>query len=204
VHFQNSEDCWIKNCRIVNSGTHPLLIERSKHISVLDSEIRGAHNKGGKGAGYVNITRSQYVLLDRVTLKDLRHLSIQNADEDFPCRYNVIRRCHLFVDVNFHNGDSGQNLVEDCLIFIPEWHWWHPISHGVPNHHAAPGPRNFVHRCRISRVYPAPHHDRSYSMATDPQMVYVVIDDLNNKEGYVRNLREFERLEVDQSLYRKD
>lgn len=174
VRFTTSEDCWIDRCRILNSGTHPVLIEASRHVTVRDTEIDGAHNKGGRGAGYFNITRSEYTLVERVRVRDLRHVAIQNADASHPCRYTVVVNCHFEVDLNFHNGDSGHHLVQDTTIAVPPWHWWHPVGAGVPGQHLPPGPGTLFLRCRISRTYPDPK--RNYTLAEDPATVYRLRD----------------------------
>jgi hypothetical protein len=174
VRFTASEDCWIDRCRIINSGTHPVLIEASRHVTVRDTEIEGAHNKGGRGAGYFNITRSEYTLLEKVRVRDLRHVAIQNADARHPCRYTVVLDSHFEVDLNFHNGDSGHHLVQDTTIAVPPWHWWHPVDVGVPGQHAPPGPGTLVFRCRIARAYPDPK--RNYTLADDPKVVYRLRD----------------------------
>jgi hypothetical protein len=174
VRFTASEDCWVTDCRILNSGSHPLMVEGSRHITVRGCEISGAHNKGGKGAGYVNITRSEYTRLERVVVRDIRHVAIQNSDPELPCRYNVLLGCRFEVDVNFHNGDAGHNLLQDCTVAVPPWHWWPPIGAGVPGQHQPPGPGNLVFRCQLSRTYPDPK--RNYTLGEDPQVVYVVRD----------------------------
>lgn len=106
VRFTLARDCWLLRCRILNSGTHPVMIEASTHVSVVASEIGDAHNKGSD-AGYFNITRSAYTLVDGVNVHAIRHLVIQDRDEKFPCRYNVIIRATLAVNINFRNGDSA-------------------------------------------------------------------------------------------------
>jgi hypothetical protein len=98
--------------------------------TVETTSIDGSHNKGGLGNGYVNLTRSAHVLLTGLHVRDVRHLSIQNSDATYPCRYNVLVHSQLEVDVNFHNGDAGHNLVQDCRIAVPTWHWWGPFAVG--------------------------------------------------------------------------
>ena len=53
----------------------PLMIEASAHVTVLDTEIGGAHHRG-TGAGYFNITCSAYTLVDHVNLNNLRHVDM--------------------------------------------------------------------------------------------------------------------------------
>jgi hypothetical protein len=183
VRFTLARDCWLLRCKILNSGTHPVMIEASAHVTVAETEIAGAHNKGS-GAGYFNITRSAYTLVDGVNVHDIRHLVIQDTDDKFPCHFNVIIRASLAVDVNFLNGDAGHNLIENCHIVIPSWHWWPPIGAGLQGKQLPPGPGNLVYRCAATRAYPAA--DRNFSMADDPERVYALLDHFSNKAPIVR------------------
>lgn len=160
VRFSGCEDCGLRDCRILNSGSHPLMIEASRHVSVLRTEIDGSHNKGDLGNGYVNVTRSSHVLLSHLQVRDVRHLTLQNSDERFLCRYNVLVDSHLEVDVNYHNGDAGHNLVQDCRIAVPPWHWWGPFAAGVAGQHRPPGPGNLIYRCDATRSYANPARNR--------------------------------------------
>ncbi len=140
VTFDHARNSWIRNCQILDSGTDPVLVLESEHISITKTRVDGAYNKGGRGNGYFNIEQnSQYVLLAEDTVRAIRHLAIQSG-----ARYNVLINNYLEVDVNFHNGDGGHNLVEKNVIRIPEWHSWHCFSRGVPKHHRPPGPGNLL------------------------------------------------------------
>jgi hypothetical protein len=174
LRFSGCEDCCVRRVQIINAGSHPLMIEASRHLTVETVTIDGSHNKGGLGNGYVNLTRSTHVLLTGLHVRDVRHLSIQNSDARYPCRYNVLVRSQLEVDVNFHNGDSGHNLVQDCRIAVPTWHWWGPFAVGVPGQHQPPGPGNLVYRCDATRVYPDPKRNRREAIL--PDRVYRIRD----------------------------
>jgi len=140
VTFDHARNSWIRNCQILDSGTDPILVLESEHISITKTRVDGAYNKGGRGNGYFNIEQnSRYVLLAEDTVRAIRHLAIQSG-----AKYNVLISNYLEVDVNFHNGDGGHNLVEGNIIRIPEWHSWHCFSRGVPKHHRPPGPGNLL------------------------------------------------------------
>jgi hypothetical protein len=140
VAFDNAQNAWIRNCQVLNSGTDPILVLESEHISITQTRIEGAYNKGGRGNGYFNIEQnSRYVLVAADTVRAIRHLAIQSG-----AKYNVMIGNCFEVDVNFHNGDGGHNLVEGNIIRIPEWHSWHCFSRGVPKHHRPPGPGNML------------------------------------------------------------
>lgn len=150
IRLDRCADCWVEGCRIIDSGTNPVELLRSRHCTVRGCEISGSHNQGG-GQGYVHLNRSSHCLLADLVISDCRHLTIQDGTASHPCQGNVIVACDLRVDVNFHSGDSGSNLVQDCRIHIPTWHWWGPFALGDPRIHRPPGPGNLIHGCDARR-----------------------------------------------------
>lgn len=140
VAFANARNAWVRNCQILNAGTDPVLVLESAHISITQTRVEGAYNKGGRGNGYFNIEQnSRYVLIAADTVKAIRHFALQSG-----AKYNVVVGNYFEVDVNFHNGDAGHNLIEGNTIRIPEWHSWHCFGRGVPKHHRPPGPGNIL------------------------------------------------------------
>lgn len=155
VWFQEAENCLLTNCNILQSGTDPVRIRNSKHITCSHNIIDRAYNKGGRGAGYYNISHSHHCLIYKETVGRIRHLAIQNNSS-----YNVVYGCDLQTDVNFHNGDKGHNLIEYNNIMIPVWHSWHPFSFGVPGQHQPPGPYNVIYRNRTDYKNRGPQIDK--------------------------------------------
>jgi hypothetical protein len=139
VWFENAENCVLSRCNILRAGNDPVRIRNSRHITCSYNFIDRAYNKGGGGAGYYNLINSHYCLLYKETVKRIRHLSIHKRSS-----YNVVYGCDLQVDVNFHNGDLGHNLIENNQINIPVWHSWHCFGTGAPSMHLAPGPYNVL------------------------------------------------------------
>lgn len=90
--------------------------------------------------GYYNISNSRYVLICNEKIRRIRHLAIQNFS-----KYNVIIDNELEVDINFHDGDDGYNLVQGNRCKIPTWHSWEPISVGVSTQHLPPGKGNILY-----------------------------------------------------------
>ncbi len=155
VWFQEAENCLLTKCTILQSGTDPVRIRFSQHITCSYNFIDRAYNKGGGGAGYYNISNSHHCLVYKETVRRIRHLAIQNNSS-----YNVVYGCDLQTDVNFHNGDSGHNLVENNDILIPVWHSWRPFSFGVPGQHQPPGPYNVIFRNRTDYKNSGPQVDK--------------------------------------------
>ncbi len=139
VWFEHAENCLLTNCKILNAGNDPIRIRNSRHITCSHNTIDRAYNKSGGGAGYYNLINSSYCLLYKETVSRIRHLSIHKSSS-----YNVVYGCDLEVDVNFHNGDLGHNLIENNQIRIPHWHSWRCFGTGDPSQHLQPGPFNVL------------------------------------------------------------
>jgi len=139
IWIDHSKNCWIKNCNLLWAGSDPIRISNSKHITCCHNYIDRSYNKNDGGMGYYNIINSKYVLVANETIRRIRHFTIQKGS-----KYNVVYNNHLEVDINFHDGDSGFNLIERNTIRIPEWHSWHCFQHGDPNQHKPPGKMNVI------------------------------------------------------------
>jgi hypothetical protein len=133
-----TNNCWLQGLRIINSGTGTINLFNTSYVSVRDCYIDGAFNKGG-GNGYFNIT-GQYNLVFNNTIKNIRHLSLKNLT----CQYNVVYKNTINVDVNFHDGDAGHNLIEGNDISLPQAHPWNALQGGDPAQHKGPGPGNII------------------------------------------------------------
>lgn len=141
IWFENASNCLLNNTNILQAGNDPVRIQYSNHITCANNFIDRAYNKSDGGAGYYNLMYSDSCLLFREKVRRIRHLCIHRQSS-----YNVVYGCELEVDVNFHNGDSGHNLIENNSIRIPTWHGWHCFSTGVPSMHQPPGPSNVLYR----------------------------------------------------------
>lgn len=139
IWIHQSRNCWVQNCNVLWSGSDPIRITLSDHITCRRNFIDRCYNKNDGGMGYYNISNSRYVLICNEKIKRIRHLAIQNFS-----KYNVIIDNDLEVDINFHDGDDGYNLVLGNRVKIPIWHSWEPISRGVPTQHLPPGKENIL------------------------------------------------------------
>lgn len=134
----SSSNNWIDNCNILESGSHPIDIEGDNN-TVRNSFIDRAYNKGVGGRGYFVVSGDNNLVVKN-TVKRLRHYVIQRG-----ASYNVTYKNLFWVDVNFHNDDAGNNLVEQNTITTPSWHAWDPINTGAENYHQPPGPNNIIY-----------------------------------------------------------
>jgi hypothetical protein len=174
LRMERCTGCWTECCRFIDCGTNPVEVGFSRHCTVRCCEISGSHNQGG-GQGYVHCGRSESCLFADLVVRDCRHLTIQESSPEHPCRWNVVIGCDLAVDVNFHSGDGGANLVQDCRIHCPSWHWWGPFAIGDRRIHRPPGPGNALFRndavrwfgAGVERDRPTPRTDVVYTMADD-------------------------------------
>jgi hypothetical protein len=138
VYMLNSSNSWLDELKILNSGTDAILMGGT-HNTVRNVFIDRSYNKGDGGNGYFSV-RGEYGLILMSEIYRIRHLSIEVG-----AKYNVVWNNKLEVDVNFHNGDGGHNLIEDNSIRIPTWRGWDVFSTGGAQYgHKPPGPDNFI------------------------------------------------------------
>ena len=135
---RTSFNCWVDGCKILNSGTDPIRVDGNNN-TLRNNFIDRCYNKGALGNGYYDI-RGSYNLFSYETVKRIRHFAIQQK-----AQFNVIVNCYLEVDVNFHNGDNGNNLLENNEINVPTWHGWDIFgTGGVKYGHLPPGNGNIM------------------------------------------------------------
>ncbi|WP_271783837.1 right-handed parallel beta-helix repeat-containing protein [Aquimarina algiphila] len=116
VNFLRSTNLFLDNVKIINSGGSPISTfnsDGSGHYTFRNCVISGAWNKGGGGQGYFNIG-SGYCLVYKCKIEKIRHFAIQTKG----AKYNVVYDNIINQDVNFHNDDSGNNLIEKNKITI--------------------------------------------------------------------------------------
>ncbi|MEL6919332.1 MAG: glycosyl hydrolase family 28-related protein, partial [Bacteroidota bacterium] len=157
----SSSNCWVSDCNILKSGDDPITI-KGDHNTVRNSYIDRAYNKGGGGRAYFHIT-GDYNLIVNNTVKRLRHFAIERGAE-----YNVVYQNNIEVDINFHNGDDGNNLIERNIINIPTWHSWDAIVTGDPKfRHSPPGENNII----LNNVINNKNENTPYSV---PNTIYTL------------------------------
>ncbi len=136
----NTKNCWIDNCNFRDSGSAHLIISNpSKHITIRNTLVQGAFQKGNNGHGYGINSSGTYVLMVKTTVKNVRHWAIQQG-----AIYNVVYDCHSETDMNFHQGDLGLNLIEKSKLHRPYWHLWKVIGTGA-SYHGDPGQGNMFY-----------------------------------------------------------
>ena len=136
----STENCWIDNCIFIDSGTDPIEVY-GNHNTIRGSVIDGCYNKGGGGECYMDI-RGNDNLFANITVKRIRHFAIQQR-----ASHNVVINSKFInADVNFHNRDNGNNLIEANDFFIQHWRKWEAFFTGGPVWgHDQPGPNNIIY-----------------------------------------------------------
>ena len=131
---------WVDSCDIRKSGSDPVQVFGSQN-TVRNCYIDQAYNKGDGGHGYFDL-RGTRNLVHGNWVRRIRHFAIQQGG-----RHNVVNGNKIEVDVNFHNGDGGQNLVEYNEIDRPASHPW-PVwaTGGSAWGHKPPGSGNILFR----------------------------------------------------------
>lgn len=174
VRFVRAENCWVGDCKLLNSGTHPLTVQGSRHVTVSYTDIDGAYNKASD-SGSVTVTGSEYCLFEGLNITDINHFVLHQGSGDFPCRFNVLVNSRLNVDVRFRDADSGHNLIQGCVISVPAWHPYPPISQGrAEDRERPPGKGNLIYLCTITRNFSVT--GQGFSIADNPNKVYRVQD----------------------------
>lgn len=140
--FTDSRNCWVDNCNLLWAGAHPLGMSNCRHMTMRDNLIDRAYiKKDSMHGGYYGIWGTSHSLFYNEKVRRIRHFALMLPG----CRYNVVYQCDLEVDVNFHDADDGQNLVEKSRLATPVWHSWDAIGIGAQGKHRPPGPRNFLY-----------------------------------------------------------
>ncbi len=138
--FIGGDNNWVDNCNVIKSGTDPIYITGSaSHNTIRGTLVDHSYNKGDAGNGYFDI-RGSHNLITGCTVRRIRHCTIQLG-----AIYNVVINNHIEVDVNFHNGDGGYNLIEGNTLLRPSWHAWTNFTTGGSVYgHQPPGPNNYI------------------------------------------------------------
>ncbi len=150
VMFDWGWNSWIRDIRVVQSGSCGAYAERSKWIEIRKCELDGAWNFDG-GQAYAGFTSSADCLFDDNVVLRYRH----GPCVQYGAMGNVFRNS-LFEgsDLQWHAGWSTENLFENCVVHS---HYGGGSYGGAayatgsddPGH-GPNGPRNVVYNCDLS------------------------------------------------------
>lgn len=132
---------WVDNVHIDMIGSHPIVSEFAKAVTISNNMIDGSWNKGAGGNGYVRGSKLYNSWIHNNDIRNIRHLALQ-----WSATGNVVENNTLNVDMNFHGGWERNNLVRYNDIAVPYEHrsWsngtpesgatWQPIWVGSGDH----------------------------------------------------------------------
>ena len=139
--FKWAINSYLRNVHTVMTGSHAVVTEMVRHFQVEDSTFEGAWNKGEGGTGYFRLSKAWDSLIQRNTLRGLRHLAVQ-----WSASHNVIQYNDLDADLNLHGGWERYNLFQYNTVRVPYEHrncspncapddeTWYPIWWGTGLH----------------------------------------------------------------------
>ena len=145
VGFNYAANCEIDNLNIETAGRHPINLENSYGCTVRNTTIDGAWNKGKSGNGYLRIARSHYNLIEKSSVNNIRHVTLQ-----WSASFNRLQDLDLGVDINFHGGYSHHNTVDNIRSNLPPRFPWQAVTQTPTDANWAPpdGPENRVTRLK--------------------------------------------------------
>lgn len=97
----------ISNVAVLWAGRHGIALDTVYMPFVSYALNDGTWNKGKEGNGYFRISRTYYGTFSNITLRNMRHLTIQWSSYD-----NKVTHLNSDSDVNFHGGYTQRNTVQ--------------------------------------------------------------------------------------------
>ncbi|KJY67983.1 hypothetical protein TW78_21970 [Vibrio coralliilyticus] len=188
---EKSHDSWVQDTRMLEAGTNPIFAASdTSHLTFRGNDIYRCYNKGINGHCYYDI-RGQYILVTNERVRKIRHVTLHQQ-----AKYNVVYDNHLEVDVNFHNGDGGKNLVENNLIQLPWSHHWPLIATGELGKHQAPGAENLIYRNNVAHLREGknniPNSEKVYTLAGFDEVIALPSHLQQPKAGTLYPMKHFD------------
>lgn len=124
-----AENGWVDNVQIEMIGSHPIVTEFAKDITISNNKMDGSWNKGAGGNGYFRASKLYDSWLHNNSIKNVRHMALQ-----WSATGNIVENNYLNVDLNLHGGWERNNLIRKNTIEVPfEHRSW---SKGAPEENA--------------------------------------------------------------------
>jgi hypothetical protein len=105
---------WIKGIRTYMTGSHPVVTEVAKNLTVQNVNLDGSWNKGKGGNGYFRGSRVWDSMFKDNYTRNLRHFTFQWSSSG-----NVLRGNDFDSDINLHGGWERRNLIENNTVAVP-------------------------------------------------------------------------------------
>ncbi|WP_221075845.1 right-handed parallel beta-helix repeat-containing protein [Agarivorans aestuarii] len=189
---------WVKNLNIEMIGSHPIVTEFAKDVTISDNNINGSWNKGAGGNGYFRGSKLYDSWIKDNTIKNIRHLALQ-----WSATGNIVENNYLNEDLNLHGGWERNNLIRNNTVEVPFEHrsWsngapeagstWQPIWVGSGDHASKwsgpTGPNNVLLNNTFKKAKSAGQPIETWGLFDTPNVEYAL--------GW--NGSQFEHLNVD-------
>ncbi|RKS71010.1 hypothetical protein BZB76_5490 [Actinomadura pelletieri DSM 43383] len=108
---------WVRGVRSDMTGSHPIVTEEAKNLSIVDNTLAGSWNKGAGGNGYFRGSRVWDSVYAGNTTRNLRHFTFQ-----WSASGNVAIGNSFDSDLNLHGGWERHNLFELNNVTVPYEH----------------------------------------------------------------------------------
>jgi hypothetical protein len=179
--FRDSEDCWVDGCAFLWAGAHPLGAGNCRHLTFRGNIVDRAYVKNdGFHGGYYGVWGTSHSLFVDERVTRIRHFALMLPG----CRYNVVLGGDFETDLNFHDADDGDNLVEGARFATPVWHSWDAVARGAPGQHRPPGRGNLLFNVTaISKGVPGFSRRGPLS---EPGVVYEVASTFEGRAVFAR------------------
>jgi len=194
IVFKWAVDGWVRDTASYMTGSHPVVTEEAKNLSIVGNWFEGSWNKGKGGNGYLRGSRVWDSLYAGNVLRGLRHATFQ-----WSASGNVFIGNDTDSDLNLHGGWERDNLFERNTVRVPYEHRpgsctancggeggsgdeaddsaWYPIWWGAGQKavkwSGATGPRNVFYGNRMEKQLASGGAFEPYAPYASPTTVYV-------------------------------
>lgn len=108
---------FVRNVRTDMTGSHPIVTEQAKNLTITNNQLNGAWNKGKGGNGYFRGARVWDSIYAGNVTRNLRHFTFQ-----WSASGNVAIGNSFDSDLNLHGGYERNNLFELNSVAVPFEH----------------------------------------------------------------------------------
>ncbi|MGR5001993.1 right-handed parallel beta-helix repeat-containing protein [Vibrio celticus] len=176
---------WVDNLNIEMIGSHPIVTEFAKDVTISNNQINGSWNKGAGGNGYLRGSKLYDSLIKDNVIEGIRHLALQ-----WSATGNIVEGNILNADLNLHGGWERNNLIRNNTVEVPFEHrsWangapeigstWQPIWVGSGDHASKwsgpTGPNNVFVNNSFKKALIEGSAISKWSMFTSPGVEYAL------------------------------
>ncbi|MER6461640.1 hypothetical protein ABT278_14345 [Streptomyces sp. NPDC001228] len=117
ILFKWAVNGWVHGIHTEMTGSHPIVTEEAKNLTITGNYLDGAWNKGKGGRGYFRGSRVWDSVYAGNISRNLRHFTFQ-----WSASGNVAIGNDLDSDLNLHGGYERNNLFELNTVHVPYAH----------------------------------------------------------------------------------